>query len=89
MIVRKSLFTFQKRKKKDLTAESMTWRPAPEVDDAAANDEPSFRASGDIRTGCHYWLNWFFTLPGFYHFQFHSFTSSCIGICRAPHLGAL
>jgi hypothetical protein len=35
----------KKKKLKDLAAEAMTWLPAPEVDDAAADQKPTFWAS--------------------------------------------
>jgi len=70
----------KKEKRKKLAAESNTRLPAPEVDDAAAPPEPSrlARVVASITA----------TLSRFYHFKFHRCTSSYIGICRAPHLGA-
>jgi hypothetical protein len=35
----------KKKKLKDLAAETMTWLPTPKVDDAAADQKPTFWAS--------------------------------------------
>jgi hypothetical protein len=76
------LFYIEKKERKEkgkrLAAESNTRLPAPEVDDATAPPEPSRLARVVASTAA----------LSFYHFEFHRYTSSYIGIYRAPHLGA-
>ena len=71
----------KKRKKRYLAAETMTRLPAPEVNDAASNYEPTFWTSSRRSSSHEHWL---FCTTSFYDFKLHVYTSLSLVFVKHP-----